>query len=47
MSPTRQSTLQELKAEKLYKSFLDLETFKLETEPELIGYMYKGVAIKN
>ena len=29
-----------------YFSFLDLETFKLETEPEIIGYMYKGVAIK-
>ncbi|MFP4133246.1 MAG: class I SAM-dependent methyltransferase [Halothece sp.] len=29
-----------------YFSFLDLETFKLETEPEIIGYMYRGVAIK-
>ncbi|QDZ41366.1 class I SAM-dependent methyltransferase [Euhalothece natronophila Z-M001] len=30
-----------------YFSFLDLEKFKLETEPEIIGYMYKGVAIKS
>lgn len=30
-----------------YFTFLDLETFKLETEPEIIGYMYKGIAIKS
>lgn len=30
-----------------YFTFLDLENFKLETEPEIIGYMYKGIAIKS